>query len=404
VPFRQARCTPTRLIAMHRRILLVRFRSARAPRGDRRAQRLGRRSRLRTRPRHVPRDHCGLLESAGARSAVGRANGQAAWPHARQRADLEITMRASRPSRARRLVPGPVAPSLSSQPTTIVCRVGGTLRSPRLRNDEHGTRGEMRAYRTTEPSADRACGTGSRYCYRAPGGCSAAARPPSATSARRCVPPSRQGQRERTADGTRLWWGVDGSAGSNAGASGRAPVRARRRGAALKVGQRRGTSWRSPSRPAGWRLPFDRANTRGSAQQILDKSLEQAATSGVEVTTVVREGQAGSAEVEGADLLVVGARGFGGFRGAAARICQPAMRPPCPVPCPDRSESETREHQGAVGRAARTSVASGGGGLRPRDAASADQGWCPTFLLGSDPSSTRHGPLDPAPRSRLQGR
>jgi nucleotide-binding universal stress UspA family protein len=71
---------------------------------------------------------------------------------------------------------------------------------------------------------------------------------------------------------------------------------------------------------------------------VLDKSLEEAGAdeSGVEVTTVVRQGQAADAiceEAEGADLLVVGSRGYGGFRGlllgSVSQQC--AHFAPCPV-------------------------------------------------------------------------
>ena len=130
--------------------------------------------------------------------------------------------------------------------------------------------------------------------------------------------------------------GVDGSAGSVQAL--RVALReARLRGAALKVVN----AWHIPAIAfeAGWvAAPFDLSEYPKSAQQILDKSLEQAgvATSGVEVTTVVREGQAAEGiceEAEGADLLVVGSRGFGGFRGlllgSVSQQC--AHHAPCPV-------------------------------------------------------------------------
>ena len=90
---------------------------------------------------------------------------------------------------------------------------------------------------------------------------------------------------------------------------------------------------------AGWApVPIDRNAYAKSAQEVLDKSLEEvgAADSGVEVTTVVRQGQAADAICEvakGADLLVVGSRGFGGFRGlllgSVSQQC--AHFAPCPV-------------------------------------------------------------------------
>jgi nucleotide-binding universal stress UspA family protein len=74
------------------------------------------------------------------------------------------------------------------------------------------------------------------------------------------------------------------------------------------------------------------------AQDVLDRSLEEAGAteSGVDVTTVVREGQPAKAiceEAKGADLLVVGSRGYGGFRGlllgSVSQQC--AHFAPCPV-------------------------------------------------------------------------
>ncbi len=75
-----------------------------------------------------------------------------------------------------------------------------------------------------------------------------------------------------------------------------------------------------------------------AAQDVLDKALGTVgeAASGIKTTTVVREGQAAyavCAEAEGADLLVVGSRGLGGFRGlilgSVSQQC--AHHTPCPI-------------------------------------------------------------------------
>jgi nucleotide-binding universal stress UspA family protein len=74
------------------------------------------------------------------------------------------------------------------------------------------------------------------------------------------------------------------------------------------------------------------------AQAALEHALDTAGTpgSGVEVTPVVREGQAAEIlceEARGADLLVVGSRGHGGFLdlllGSVSQQC--AHHAPCPV-------------------------------------------------------------------------
>ena len=84
-------------------------------------------------------------------------------------------------------------------------------------------------------------------------------------------------------------------------------------------------------------LPSDQEWAHG-AQQILDKALEAAngAKADVDVTTVVREGQPAEVlceESKGADLLVVGSRGLGGFHellvGSVSHQC--AQHAPCPV-------------------------------------------------------------------------
>ena len=130
--------------------------------------------------------------------------------------------------------------------------------------------------------------------------------------------------------------GVDGSKGS-VDALRYAIDEARLHDAQVKVVN----AWHIPAivYEAGWvPVPIDRGAYAKQAQQVLDKSLEEAGAdeSGVEVTTVVRQGQAADAiceEAEGADLLVVGSRGYGGFRGlllgSVSQQC--AHFAPCPV-------------------------------------------------------------------------
>ncbi len=91
---------------------------------------------------------------------------------------------------------------------------------------------------------------------------------------------------------------------------------------------------------AGWAPPppglTDDAET--AAGEVLEEALELAKTSGagVEIETVVREGQPANVLVEEAakaDLLVVGSRGWGGFRelmlGSISQQCAHHAR--CPV-------------------------------------------------------------------------
>lgn len=88
--------------------------------------------------------------------------------------------------------------------------------------------------------------------------------------------------------------------------------------------------------PAVVTLPSD-DELRGAASDVVDEQLAKVGpTEEVEVTTTVRSGGAASVlcEVsEGADLLVVGARGLGGFRGLllGSVTHQVVAHAPCPV-------------------------------------------------------------------------
>ena len=69
------------------------------------------------------------------------------------------------------------------------------------------------------------------------------------------------------------------------------------------------------------------------------------AAEGVEVERRVVEGPVASVLVEaseGADLLVVGSRGHGGFQRPPARLGEPAVRPPCALPARDRALARAR--------------------------------------------------------------
>ena len=140
--------------------------------------------------------------------------------------------------------------------------------------------------------------------------------------------------------------GVDGSKGS-VGALRVAIDEARLRGTSVKAVN----AWHIPAivYEATWAaLPIDREVYPKVAQEVLDKSLAEAgaAGSGIDVTTVVREGQAADViceEAKGATLLVVGSRGFGGFRGlllgSVSQQC--AHHAPCPVLIvPDRASKD----------------------------------------------------------------
>lgn len=131
--------------------------------------------------------------------------------------------------------------------------------------------------------------------------------------------------------------GVDGSKGS-VRALEFALDEARIRGAEVKAV----AAWHVP--PAygmgtGWyAVPLDPTSYEKIAETALEESLEQAhaAESGVSVTPVLKEGQAADvlvAEAQDADLLVVGSRGLGGFKGlllgSVSQQCAHHAR--CPV-------------------------------------------------------------------------
>jgi nucleotide-binding universal stress UspA family protein len=85
-------------------------------------------------------------------------------------------------------------------------------------------------------------------------------------------------------------------------------------------------------------LPLDLTDYEKLSTEALAKIIEGLgdAAEGVEITPVVHEGQAADvllAEAKGADLLVVGSRGRGGFRGLllGSISAQCAHHTPCPV-------------------------------------------------------------------------
>jgi nucleotide-binding universal stress UspA family protein len=111
---------------------------------------------------------------------------------------------------------------------------------------------------------------------------------------------------------------------------------ARRRGAEVKAVK----AWSVPPLAYGavWSVPVNVGDYAKIAQTEFDKSLAEAgvADSGVTVTPVLREGQPAEIlclEAINADLLVVGSRGLGGFRGlllgSVSQQC--ANHATCPV-------------------------------------------------------------------------
>ena len=130
--------------------------------------------------------------------------------------------------------------------------------------------------------------------------------------------------------------GVDGSEGS-VRALEFALEEARVRGAEVKAV----SAWHVPASvyDTGWvPVAVDPADFEEMARSSLDKTLEQAgaAKSGVSVTPILRNGQPADvlvAEARGAELLVVGSRGLGGFKGlllgSVSQQC--AHHATCPV-------------------------------------------------------------------------
>ncbi len=130
--------------------------------------------------------------------------------------------------------------------------------------------------------------------------------------------------------------GVDGSEGAKAALE-FAFEEARLRGAEVEAV----CAWRIPTVlfNAGWvPVPLDPAEYEQLAKTTLEQSLADAgaADSGVGVRAVTREGHAVDVLIEEArtaDLLVVGSRGLGGFRGlllgSVSHQC--AQHAPCPV-------------------------------------------------------------------------
>ena len=130
--------------------------------------------------------------------------------------------------------------------------------------------------------------------------------------------------------------GVDGSDGS-VHALEFALDEARIRGADVKAV----SAWHIPvsAYNTGWvPVGVDLSDFERIAKSALDKSLVEAraAESGVSVTPILREGQAADvlvAEAREADLLVVGSRGLGGFKGlllgSVSQQC--AHHAACPV-------------------------------------------------------------------------
>jgi nucleotide-binding universal stress UspA family protein len=130
--------------------------------------------------------------------------------------------------------------------------------------------------------------------------------------------------------------GVDGSEGS-VHAVEFALEEARTRGADVKAV----AAWHlaAPAYGSAWvPVAVDPTDFEKIAENTLQRSLQEAeaASSGVSVTPIVREGQPADvlvAEARDADLLVVGSRGLGGFKGlllgSVSQQC--AHHATCPV-------------------------------------------------------------------------
>lgn len=154
--------------------------------------------------------------------------------------------------------------------------------------------------------------------------------------------------------------GVDGSEHSRAAlrwAAGEAALR----GARLKIV----CAWSYPYVAAAGALTpvlADWEGQRGDAQVALESAVAEVAAGheGLEVETVVVAGAAARVlldAAEGADLLVVGSRGHGGFAGlllgSVGQQC--VSHAPCPVVVV-RGEPAAHEDAGAAGRAAHASA------------------------------------------------
>lgn len=134
----------------------------------------------------------------------------------------------------------------------------------------------------------------------------------------------------------RIVVGVDGSPGSQA-ALRWAVDEARLRGAALEVV--RVWSWPVPYVGPGM-AGLDPALLAEGEEALLEEALSQVDTSGLDVDRVLVEGPAAHRLIEqakGADLLVVGSRGRGGFRGlllgsVSQQVVQHAPAPVVVVP------------------------------------------------------------------------
>ena len=130
--------------------------------------------------------------------------------------------------------------------------------------------------------------------------------------------------------------GVDGSAGSVA-ALRFAIEEAHARGARIKAVN----AWHVPAVAYGSGIapaPVSLSDYEQIGKTAVDSALEKVAASvnGVRITRVIRQGHATEvlvSEAKGADLLVVGSRGLGGFRGlllgSVSQQC--AQHAPCPL-------------------------------------------------------------------------
>jgi nucleotide-binding universal stress UspA family protein len=128
--------------------------------------------------------------------------------------------------------------------------------------------------------------------------------------------------------------GVDGSPGSVAA------LRFALEEAKLREADVRAVAaWNFPllAYESGWTgAALDPQTFEAAARTALESTLAEVGAAEVEVTPVVRQGQAADvliAEAHDADLLVVGSRGFGGFRGLLLGSVsqQSAQHAACPV-------------------------------------------------------------------------